>query len=76
MTSTDLENIIDELINEEKQKSIMKEESSIYKNPFNTELNIKEIKCFFKKSEFMRNYPIKTMMNYKNIKITKNHFIF
>lgn len=60
IVSSDLIKIIDELINEEeRKKEIMRKNSNIYKNPFSNDLNIKRLNAF-KRSEFMRDYPIKT----------------
>ena len=62
--SSDLIQIVDDLINEEKKSGNMKKFGNIYKNPFSTEINIKRLNAF-KRSEFM-NYPIKS---YGDLKI-------
>lgn len=71
--SSDLIQIVDELINEEKRKAeIMRKNSNIYKNPFSTEINIKRLNAF-KRSEFMRDYPIKSYSDLQKYKRSKKN---
>ena len=59
---SDLIDIIDNLISEENEKKdLIRENSTLYKNPFNTEINIKKLNAF-KKSTFIEKYLAKTLM--------------
>ena len=68
---SNLEDIIDELIREETRKSsVERKNSSYYKNPFSSKLNIKKLNAF-RNSEFMNKYPIQdysTLQNYQRSK--------
>ena len=68
---SNLEDIIDELIIEETRKSsVERKNSSYYKNPFSSKLNIKKLNAF-RNSEFMNKYPIQdysTLQNYQRSK--------
>ena len=68
---SNLEDIIDELIREETRKSsVERKNSSYYKNPFSSKLNIKKLNAF-RNSEFMNKYPIQdysTLQTYQRSK--------
>ena len=71
--SSDLIQIIDELINEEeRKKEIIRKNSNIYKNPFSNDINIKRLNAF-KRSEFIRDYPIKSYSELQKYKRSKKN---
>ena len=71
VTKSDLIDIIDNLISEENEKKdLIRENSTLYKNPFNTEINIKKLNAF-KKSTFIEKYPIQNSSDLNEMKKSK-----